>query len=173
MWSATSAMFLVIQPPGTVVEAWQIVAAGLHFALAAFASAHTVLYKRDSRAAIAWVGFIWLVPFAGAILYFLFGVNRIRRKAVLLRGGLERYRAHESGPQCPPDELHRHLPGHTGHLNMLARLVGKVVERPLVPGNKIEPLLNGDAALRCASSLTRLALVTPGRAFCTSCIVKK
>src|SRR5262249_24942719 len=64
---------------------------------------------------------------------------------VLLRGGLERYRAHESGPQCPPDELHRHLPGHTGHLNMLARLVGKVVERPLVPGNKIEPLLNGDA----------------------------
>jgi len=42
--------------------------------------------------------------------------------------------------------LHRHLPGHTGHLIMLARVVGGVVERPLVPGNRIEPLLNGDRA---------------------------
>ena len=139
-------MFLVIQSSGRGLEAWHIVVAGLHFTLAVFASAHAVLYKRDSRAAIAWVGFIWLVPFAGAILYFLFGVNRIRRKAVLLRGGFERYRAHESGPKCAPEELHHHLPGHTGHLNMLARLVGEVVERPLVPGNEIEPLLNGDAA---------------------------
>src|SRR6516165_5331652 len=126
MWSAPFLMFLVIFPSGRVLEAWHIALAGLHFALAAFASAHAVLYKRDSRAAIAWVGFIWLVPFAGAILYFLFGVNRIRRKAVLLRGGFERYRAHESGPKCAPEELHHHLPGHTGHLNMLARLVGEV-----------------------------------------------
>ncbi len=139
-------MFLLIHPPGPVIEAWHIVLAGLDFALAVFASAHTVLYKRDSRAAIAWVGFIWLVPFGGAILYFVFGINRIRRKAVILRGGLQRYRAHESGPQCPPDELHHHLPGHTGHLNMLARLVGEVTERPLVPGNHIEPLVNGDTA---------------------------
>ena len=127
-------------------HAWQITLIGLDVLLALVASGHAVLYKRDSRAAIAWVGFIWLVPLAGAALYFILGVNRIRRQAILLRRDLEHYRAHETQAACPPEELHRHLPGHTGHLNMLARVVGRVVERPLVPGNRIEPLLNGDEA---------------------------
>jgi len=46
------------------------------------ASVHTVLYKRDSRAAVAWVGLIWLVPFVGALLYLLFGINRVRRRTL-------------------------------------------------------------------------------------------
>ena len=106
---------------------WEITLAGLAILLAVAASGHAVLYKRDSRSAIAWVGFIWLVPLAGAALYFILGVNRIRRQAILLRGDLDHYRAHETQPECPPEELHRHLPGHTGHLNMLARVVGRVV----------------------------------------------
>src|SRR5579859_8094416 len=97
-------------------EAWHIVFAGVALVLAVFASGHAVLYKRDSRAAIAWVGFIWLVPLLGALLYFIFGINRLRRQAALLRGGLERYRANSGHAECPPEELHRHLPGHTGHL---------------------------------------------------------
>ena len=126
--------------------AWHIAIAGLTLALATVASAHAILYKRDSRSAIAWVGFIWLVPLAGPALYFILGVNRIRRQAVLLRRHLERYRAHETQPGCSPEELHRHLRGHNGHLNMLARVVGGVVQRPLLPGNRIEPLVNGDQA---------------------------
>ena len=115
-------------------HAWHIALAGLVFLLSLAASVHAVIYKRDSRSAIAWAGFIWLVPLAGAALYFILGVNRIRRQAVLLRRHLERYRAHEKQPDCPPEELHRHLPGHTGHLTMLARVVGGVVQRPLLPG---------------------------------------
>src|SRR5208283_4375038 len=115
-------------------EAWHITFAGLALLLSAGASGHAVLYKRDSRSAIAWVGFIWLVPLVGAALYFVFGVNRLRRQAVLLRQSLERYRSHETQAECPPEELHRHLPGHTGHLNMLVRVVGGVVGRPLLPG---------------------------------------
>jgi cardiolipin synthase A/B len=125
---------------------WHVLFAILALLLSLAASGHAILYKRDSRSAIAWVGFIWLVPLAGAALYFILGVNRIRRQAILLRGDLEHYRAHETQPQCPPEELHRHLPGHTGHLNMLVRVVGGVVQRPLLPGNQIEPLLNGDEA---------------------------
>ncbi len=127
-------------------HAWQFDLAGLAILLSLAASGHAVLYKRDSRSAIAWVGFIWLVPLGGAALYFILGVNRIRRRAVLLRRDLERHRAHETQPECLPEELHRHLPGHTGHLNMLARVVGGVVGRPLLPGNRIEPLVNGDEA---------------------------
>ena len=125
---------------------WHLLLAGLTLLLSLVASAHAVLYKRDSRSAIAWVGFIWLVPLVGGVLYFILGVNRLRRQAVSLRASLERYRAHAAQPDCPPEELHRHLPGQTGHLHMLARVVGRVVERPLLPGNQVDPLLNGDEA---------------------------
>ncbi len=127
-------------------EAWQWFVAGLDILLAILASGHAVLYKRDSRSAIAWVGFIWLVPLVGAVSYFLFAINRVRRRATLLRSNLERYRAHPTHAECSPEDLHHHLPGHTGHLQMLARVVDKVVERPLLPANSIQPLCNGDEA---------------------------
>lgn len=125
---------------------WHVGVAGLALVMSVTASGHAVLHKRDTRATIAWVGFVWLVPLGGAVLYFIFGVNRIRRRAALLRSSLSRYRAHEAEPKCLPEELHEHLPKHAGHLNMLARVVGGVVERPLVTGNEIEPLINGDEA---------------------------
>jgi len=127
-------------------EFWHIGFAGLALVLALLASGHAVLYKRDTRAVIAWVGFVWLVPIAGAVLYSIFGINRIRRQAVILRRNRQRFRAHEREPVSAAEELHRHLPEHADHLEMLARVVGDVVGRPLLPGNRIEPLVNGDAA---------------------------
>jgi cardiolipin synthase len=125
---------------------WYITAIGLELLLAVLAAGHAVLKKRDSRSAIAWVGFIWFVPLVGAIMYFVFGLNRIRRKATVLRRDLERHQAPAACPECPPEELQRHLPEHRGHLQMLARVVGAVVERPLLPGNRIDPLVNGEEA---------------------------
>ena len=126
-------------------EIQHVALAGLTIILSLAASAHAVLYKRDSRAAIAWVGFVWLVPLLGAALYFIFGINRLRRHAALLRAGREEYRV-EISEGCTPEELHEHLPGHTGHLYLLSRVVGEVVKRPLLPGNRIDPLINGDEA---------------------------
>ena len=139
-------MFLTLNAADLMEQAWRFGCAGLVLGLSLWASAHAVLYKRDSRAAIAWVGFIWLVPVAGAVLYCIFGVNRIRRQASLLRGNLERYRAQAAETGCLPEELHEHLPKHTGHLHMLARVVDGVVGRPLLTGNAVEPLVNGDEA---------------------------
>jgi cardiolipin synthase len=129
-----------------VREAWQWMIAGLGALLATLASGHAVLYKRDSRSAIAWVGFVWMVPLLGPVLYFLFAVNRVRRRATLLRSNFERYRAEGTKQKCSPEELQHHLPRHTGHLQMLARMVDKLAEPPLLPGNHIEPLINGDEA---------------------------
>ena len=128
-------------------QLWQWVVAVATVALTVTAAGHAVLYKRDSRSALAWVGFVWLVPVLGAVLYFLFAINRVRRRASVLRSSFERYRA-EPGPlHCSPEDLQHHLPKHTGHLQMLARLVDRVVERtPLLPGNSIQPLINGDEA---------------------------
>jgi cardiolipin synthase A/B len=129
-----------------VEDFWHIAIAGVALVLAILAAGHALLYKRDSRSAIAWVGFIGLLPLVGALFYFIFGVNRIRRRAALLRDKLERYGSYTAPAECLPDELHHHLPAHTGHLKMLARVVSGVVQRPLLPGNRLEPLMNGDEA---------------------------
>ena len=157
--------FLAVNVWALAHETWHIVFAGVVLLVSVTAAGHAVLYKRDSRSAIAWVGFIWLVPLVGAVLYFVFGVNRLRRQATVLRRDLERYRAHETQPECSPEELHRHLPGHTGHLNMLVRVVGDVVKRPLLPGNQLDPLLNGDEAFPAMLEAIQQARHTV--AFCT------
>jgi cardiolipin synthase A/B len=125
---------------------WHYLLATFAFVLSLGASIHAVLYKRDSRAAVLWVGFIWLVPVGGAFLYFVVGINRIRRRAVLLRGDMERHRTAPAVKPALPEELEHHLPQHARHLNLLAEAMHKLVARPLVPGNRIEPLVNGDQA---------------------------
>ena len=128
------------------LQFWHIGVAGLALLLSVMASVQVVLYKRDSVSALAWIGFIWLVPLGGAVLYFIFGVNRLRRRAASLRSDLERYQALALEPENLPDLLSHHLPTHASHLNLLARVVRSVVSRPLLPGNRIEPLVNGDEA---------------------------
>ena len=54
------------------------------------AAGHAVLYKRDTRATIGWVGLILLTPIVGALLYWMFGINRIHRKAKLMRPARQR-----------------------------------------------------------------------------------
>ena len=49
------------------------------------ASGHVILSKRDTRAAIGWIGLIWLSPLVGTVLYWLLGINRISRKARSMR----------------------------------------------------------------------------------------
>jgi len=83
----------------------------------------------------------------------------------LLRGGREQYRAEAAETGCTPEELHHHLPGHTGHLYTLARVVGEVVKKPLLPGNRIEPLLNGDEAY--PAMLQAIAEAKHTVSFCT------
>ena len=127
-----------------LVELWSPLAGALTLLLSVIASAHVVLHKRDSRAAVAWVGLIWLAPIVGAVAYVVLGINRIRRKAADRRalhavavttGELERPRA-LAGEATLPVELQ--------HLTTLARLVDRVGARPLTEGNAVFPLANGD-----------------------------
>jgi hypothetical protein len=65
---------------------WSYLSLSIHLISSLSASIHAVLYKRESRVVIGWIGLIWLAPITGACLYLVFGVNRIHRKAVALRG---------------------------------------------------------------------------------------
>ena len=100
---------------------------------AALASGHAVVYKRDSRAAALWLAVVWLLPALGPLLYVTIGVNRVERRATRLRRRMVR---HRTEAQFPPSE-----PG--THFTPLARLVGEVVRRPLLPGNSVEALIDG------------------------------
>ena len=57
------------------------VLAGVDLVVSLVATGHVLLFKRDTRAAIGWIGLIWLSPILGATLYLLLGINRIQRKA--------------------------------------------------------------------------------------------
>lgn len=125
---------------------WRAVGTAFAIAFAVLASGHVVLHKRDVRSAIGWVGLIWLVPWGGAALYLLLGINRIRRRAVSLRKESRRYR-----PELPLDtpalytERER-ISTICLHLSDLSVAIGTVSGRRLLPGNRLKPLFDGDAA---------------------------
>jgi cardiolipin synthase len=109
---------------------WQYFVAALTLVLSLLAGGHALLYKRDTGGVVLWMGFVWLVPLVGAVLYFVFGVNRIKRRAMLLRGNLERYRAAPSAPPCPVEALAKYVPAEASHLRALAEVVDKVGANP-------------------------------------------
>ncbi len=107
---------------------------------------HALLNKRESRAALTWIAFCIMFPPLGPILYFLFGINRVRTRGrrvggpltVLLRVSPEEAEdriKHEVSASLAPE---RYRP--------IARLSDRVTNRQLLAGNRVEPLKNGEQA---------------------------
>ena len=114
--------------------------------VALIASSHVILNKRDTRAATAWVGLIWLVPFLGSLLYVLLGINRIERRAKILKESATPYRVPlDEAPQSPAD-LERELGVGQARLVEHARVVERVTGWPLLVGNSVQTLIDGDQA---------------------------
>lgn len=142
---------------------WPYLAAGA-FAAELAAAAHAVLNKREVRAATAWVGLILLVPIAGALLYVLLGINRINRTAARVRGAMRRYE-HTSHERLEADQLEAGLDPADAHLAQIARTIDRTGRWPLLPGNRVTVLRDGDEAypemLRCIAAAKRsVALAT-------------
>ena len=112
---------------------FDIAFAGAAVAAALLASGHAVLYKRDSRSAAIWVAVVWLLPVLGPFFYLTLGVNRVERRATRLRRRMLRHRTDAQFPSGEPGT----------HFLPLARLVSKVAGRRLLPGNSVEPLIDG------------------------------
>jgi len=100
---------------------------------ALFAAGHAVCFKRDSRSAASWVILIVFVPLLGTLLYFWIGINRVKRRALGLRGKRARKPTGESPP--PPPGAHTAL-----------AVSGRVNRDPLRAGNRVRMLVNGDEA---------------------------
>lgn len=123
-----------------------VAAAGL---VAAASVIHILLYKRDPRGAFGWIGVCLLFPFVGPALYYVFGINRVRIRAQRLderathaigrglgRGGNhgidgDLLRSHQAIPES---------------LTGLAAASDTLATAPLVPGNTLRALYNGEQA---------------------------
>ncbi|MGM0677461.1 phospholipase D-like domain-containing protein [Ectothiorhodospira marina] len=119
---------------------WQALAASATalgvFGFAVYSAGHAVIYKRDTRAVIAWVGLIMLLPLLGSIFYWLLGVNRIARQARALRpDALHRESAPMNGAMLVPERWQR-----------LARAGDALSPFNLMAGNHLQALVNGEQA---------------------------
>lgn len=127
-----------------MVEA--ILAAGF-LGLGIFSSIHALLTKRDPRSTLVWTVLCALVPAVGATLYWTFGVSRIETKA-------RTWQAHGrfspvSGERTYGDAeatLASEYPARAEALSSLVRIAERVTRKPLLRGNRVEPLYNGEQA---------------------------
>ena len=109
----------------------------VHLALAACVTGHVLLTKRNVGTSIAWIGLAWLSPMIGSILYVLFGINRVRARAIFLK---------EKRPQreAVPSSFSTTLTA--DHLSPLELTVGRITGRRAAEGNNVVLLRNGDEA---------------------------
>ncbi len=105
---------------------------------------HALLNKRDSRAALGWIAVCLMFPPVGVLLYFLFGINRVRTHGLLL-----------GWPLLPasgrPENKLRIEEGIIDHLVPEAYipitvLADRITDLPLLSGNSVKPLQNGETA---------------------------
>lgn len=113
----------------------------LHIALAIAVTLHALMKKDEVHTAVGWIGLAWLAPFGGAFAYWLLGINRIGRTGVAL--GLRKAWQGEgdlAAAFAVPDEAV------DAPLGGVARVARQVTGKPLLAGNSVLPLPDGDTA---------------------------
>ncbi len=130
-------------------DSWQfgfILLLVLEIGLATAVTIHAVMWKRDSRAVIGWVGLAWLAPIVGAFLYACLGVNRLHRKAVALN--IPDSWDAERDDDWTEEDQQRRKGFETAHSNLVGlEQAGRwLTQHYPQPGNLVEPLIDGDQA---------------------------
>lgn len=106
--------------------------------IAVLVTIHVLLTKRDVGSSVAWIGLVWLSPLIGGFIYFILGINRVRRRARGIVTGGERHirRSRRAVPETPEGV----------HLRPLRRGIGAITGRTVEPGNGVKILHDGDEA---------------------------
>ncbi|MFN2326924.1 MAG: phospholipase D-like domain-containing protein [Gemmatimonadales bacterium] len=130
----------------SLADLWPAFLSLAHLILAIGVTVDAVLRPRHVAAVLAWVGIAWLAPIIGPMLYLGFGVNRLQRAAVSLdlETAWNQTGVRESATEgaIAEEEVADHFPALVG----MAQLGQRVTGRPLLAGNRIEPLVDGDQA---------------------------
>ena len=111
---------------------------------ACLTAVHALITKRDSRAALGWVTVCLMFPFAGPVAYFVFGINRVRTRAQEMRARHLFAYGEVYDPAWAPDDAPLTDPPLEPELAGVARLSSVVGRRPLVEGNAVDVLFDGE-----------------------------
>jgi cardiolipin synthase len=114
----------------------QSLAAVLYVLLAAIVTVDVLLKKSDVRGALGWIGAVWLAPIFGSLFYYLFGINRVTRRALKLS------RLHDAQTRAPVADQSDAAP----NIALLCEVSEKINHSPLIDGNALEILEGGDQA---------------------------
>jgi cardiolipin synthase len=125
--------------PNVTLDLLYSIVAGIVVAVATVSAGHALLSKRDPRAALGWIAVCVLFPLVGPLLYFGFGINRIRMRAQKLASPDGRSRSvarrPAGDPVAVPESLHP-----------LERVGRVLTDLELKGGNRIDLLHNGESA---------------------------
>ena len=120
----------------------------LHIALVIPSAGHALLYKRDSRASLGWIAVCLAYPIIGPLMYYLFGINRLRTRALQIKGNpLRQLKTKYERPDNISVNHKLGLPEKLAtqpQLVALARSSAAVTHRPLVENNAVQPYFDGD-----------------------------
>jgi cardiolipin synthase len=126
---------------------WSALLLSLWAVIALYAAGHALTTKRDPRSAWGWIAVCWLFPFAGPTLYFLFGINRLQTRAREVSPGRPKSLSigpeHANDARNGGDPVCHWLPD---SLAQIARTADVVTHLPLLDGNHILALHNGEQA---------------------------
>ncbi len=104
------------------------------------AAVHAAMTKQDVRAAIGWVGVTLFSPLLGALLYFVAGINRVRRTRLSQQRD-EAMIAHAGQPEAAPLDVEPYAGPQFASLKTLGDQVSRF---HLVGGNSVQPLSGDD-----------------------------
>ena len=117
------------------------------FCLDLATAVHILYKKRNTRAAAGWLGLVWFAPVLGAGLYWIFGINRIERRARMRLADKQTVSLPDKDAAVSPEFIEQTYGRlEDNGLNQLSRMTEKLTRQPLVQGNTITPLINGDQA---------------------------
>ncbi len=116
---------------------------GLAIAAAIMSAGHALLHKRDPRSALVWVSISLSVPLLGPLFYWLFGINRISRRAHKWQ---KTGRRPDLKNLYPAVATSAPLSLNFKSFHNLETLIERLVRTHTYPSNRISPLLNGEQA---------------------------
>src|ERR1700693_5461285 len=106
---------------------------------AAAVALHALLTKPDPRSVVSWIALCWLFPLGGAVLYWLFGINRVSTRSPARSQPDADLRA--AAPDPMPEGA-----GASPQFRALEGVGDARTGLPLLGGNTLEPLSNGEVA---------------------------
>lgn len=166
-----SAYYTIFRMDNLLHDILLVIATALLAVLHLLSATHALLHKREPYAALVWVSVCLFVPIFGPLIYIVLGFNRIQRRAHRLM----RKSVRQAGPQtisaqvdveCDPekeicqiieeDELGtRELSASPSAVPLsmfpprIRRIAGigeRITRVPMLSGNLVEALFNGDEA---------------------------